>query len=737
MEHRRLAPLSLLVMGAASACLFASDLTELRGHLANRTGEAHKAVGIVIGLVEGSGESFLASGATAPGSGSAPGPDTVFEIGSITKVFTSLVLADMAVRGEVRLDDPVARFLPTTVRMPSRGGRPITLLDLSNQVSGLPRLPGNFKPARLDDPYADYGPAQLFEYLSGATLSRDSGEKYEYSNLGVGLLGLALASKAGVGYEELVRHRVLEPLGMFDTAVTLSGSMTDRLAVGTDATLKPVKNWDFDALAGAGALRSTARDMLRFLTAAMGLRPTPLRKAFDLMREKSRPTGTPDLDIAMGWHVWTRYGTDIVWHNGGTGGYRSFAGFAPGARSGVVVLCNTSFDIDDLGLHALEPRWPVAHFRPPLEAREVTVAEKDLDAAVGDYELGPGSALLISRSGARLALRISGQLVAILAAASPTQFFSRTGDVRVTLVVNGSGAVTGLLLYRDGFESQAKRTGVRTGGGSAGEDLAIWRGFVAAMKAGGPPPDRVRTYYENFKEPMLGFLAQMRAKANWVEWEKTPEVHRVGDHVHFLIPLTFDGQTADYCFTFLAEGSGWFFRHLEAITIRLDKTGPLPTSSFPDVDEKAKAWIREENGWSREVRIFNLVAELKGKPFAFAFFKDGEGYFLSAKTWVPFVEPRQAFVLYACWEQSNLRGNKVTLEKLGPDEAVLRLSTIFFRLYKDTAHLAQQIPFEDYARIFETIWQDRARAAGWDLTIDYVNEPYRGSECRLTFKRPS
>lgn len=268
-------------------------------------------------------------------------------------------------------------------------------------------------------------------------------------------------------------------------------------------------------------------------------------------------------------------------------------------------------------------------------------------------------------------------------------------------------------------------------------DLTIWREFTAAMKAGGPAPDRVRPYYENLKDPILGFLREMRAKATWSEWDRAPEVHRVGDHVHFLIPLTFDGERADYCFTFLSEGGGWFFRHLEAINIRLDQTGPLPTSTFPDVDEATKARIREENGWSHEISVFNVLAELKGKPFAFDFFKDGEGYFLSAKTWVPFVEPRQALVLYACWEQANLRGNKVALEKLDANGAVVRMSPYYFRLYKESAHVPQQISFEDYIRIFETIWQDRARAAGWNLAIEYVNEPYRGSECRLVFRRPS
>ena len=111
-------------------------------------------------MVDATGERFIATGATAPGGTVAPDADTVFEIGSITKVFTSLVLADMVVRGEVRLDDPVAKFLPKTVRVPGRDGREITLLDLSNQVSGLPRLPDNLKPADPGDPYADYGPAQ-------------------------------------------------------------------------------------------------------------------------------------------------------------------------------------------------------------------------------------------------------------------------------------------------------------------------------------------------------------------------------------------------------------------------------------------------------------------------------------------------------------------------------------------------------------------------------------------------
>jgi D-alanyl-D-alanine-carboxypeptidase/D-alanyl-D-alanine-endopeptidase len=444
-----------LILAASVTCLLAADLSELRSLLINRTEEAHKAGGIVLGLAGPEGETFLAAGATAPGGTAEPGPDTVYEIGSITKVFTCLVLADMAVRGEAMLDDPVAKFLPATVKVPSRGGREITLLDLATQVSGLPRLPGNLKPADMLNPYADYGPAQLYEFLSGYTLTRDIDAAYEYSNLGVGLLGYALSLKAGTSYEELVRRRVLEPLGMTDTGIALSPSQRARLAVGTDPELKPVKNWDFEVLAGAGALRSTARDMLKFLTAAMGLRETPLRRAFDLMLTKVRPTGTPDLEIGLGWHVWTKYGTRIIWHNGGTGGYRSFAGYDPAKKTGVVVLCGTSFSVDDLGLHALEAHWPVGHFRPSVARKEIAVGEKILDAYTGEYELKPGLSIIITKNGARLFLRVTGQDAFELAASSPTEFFIKSPDVQVTFVRDEAGAVTRLLLFQNGFEQKA------------------------------------------------------------------------------------------------------------------------------------------------------------------------------------------------------------------------------------------------------------------------------------------
>jgi hypothetical protein len=267
------------------------------------------------------------------------------------------------------------------------------------------------------------------------------------------------------------------------------------------------------------------------------------------------------------------------------------------------------------------------------------------------------------------------------------------------------------------------------------KDISIWREFVAALKKGEITADRLRPYYEELRSPLLGYLREMREKAAWEEWEAEPEVHRVGNQVHYLISLSFEGPSVTYVFSFLSEPDTWYFQHLEAINIRMDKIGALPTSTFPDVPEETKDHIREETRWSREVRVFNVLAKEKGKDFAFDFFRDGNGYFLAARVWVPFVEPFRAFILYLCWEQANLIGNEVILEKFEEREAVVRMRTYFFRLYKVTAHLSQQISFEDYKRIFETIWLDRARAAGWELRIEYNDKDYPAAECMFYFAR--
>ena len=182
----------------------------------------HQGVGIVVGVIEPQGRRFVSYGSLQKGGTRRPDADTVFEIGSVTKVFTSLLLSDMVQRGQVSLDDPVSKYLPDGVKVPERNGRAITLVDLATHTSGLPRLPGNLHPKDPANPYADYSSEQLYEFLSTYQLPRDVGSKFEYSNLGGGLLGFALARRAGTDYESLVRSRITAPLGMKSTGITLS-----------------------------------------------------------------------------------------------------------------------------------------------------------------------------------------------------------------------------------------------------------------------------------------------------------------------------------------------------------------------------------------------------------------------------------------------------------------------------------------------------------------------------------
>jgi D-alanyl-D-alanine-carboxypeptidase/D-alanyl-D-alanine-endopeptidase len=376
----------------------------------------------------------------------------VFEIGSITKVFTSLALADMIERGEVKPDDPVASFLPPGVKVPSRNGRQITLLDLSMQISGLPRLPDNLKPADPVNPYVDYDAARLYDFLSRYTLTRDPGQKYEYSNLGAGLLGQALALKAGMSYEELIRRRILAPLGMTSTSITLPEPLKKRLAPGYDGSLHPAKNWDFAALAGCGALRSTANDMLKFLAANLELTGSPLKAAMRRMRSVRKETGVPDLEIAMAWHILTRFGGDLYWHNGGTAGYRSFAGYNLEKKEGVVVLCNTFLDNDDLGRHILESRYPVATFQ-----KEIQVDPAVLERYAGEYELTPSFKIAVTREGARLFIQATAQPRVEIFAQSEAEFFLKVVDARITFVQDASGKVTELILHQGGMDQKARK----------------------------------------------------------------------------------------------------------------------------------------------------------------------------------------------------------------------------------------------------------------------------------------
>ncbi|MEX2284363.1 MAG: serine hydrolase [Gemmatimonadota bacterium] len=419
--------------------------------------ENKRSTGIVVGLLEADGRTrVVAYNERAHGE---PVFDqrTVFEIGSITKAFTGSLLADMVGRGEVKLDDPVSRFLPSSVRMPARADKQITLLDLATQTSGLPRLPGNLRPADMSNPYADYTVGDLYAFLSGHELTRDIGVQFEYSNLGVGLLGHVLALQAGKSYEALVKERLLDPLRMSSTAITLSAESKARLAVGHNPAGAVVGNWDLPTIAGAGALRSTVEDMLKFLAAHVDSTASPLSKRLQPAVRPQRPV--PGGSIGFAWMLAPRPDRTIVWHNGGTGGYRTFAGFDQKNRRAVVVLTNSAIGADDIGLHLLDPGIPLqaAPATLPVVRKEISVSLAVLEPYVGEYQLAPNFAIVVTREGDRLFGQPTGQQRFQLWPESETDFFLKEVDAQVRFVKDSTGKVTSLILVQGGQQAPARK----------------------------------------------------------------------------------------------------------------------------------------------------------------------------------------------------------------------------------------------------------------------------------------
>jgi D-alanyl-D-alanine-carboxypeptidase/D-alanyl-D-alanine-endopeptidase len=462
--HRRAvigaAPLAALGLTAAaqpaSATWSIPSNREIEKALAERIDVQRQGVGIVVGIVEPKGRRIITHGAAVLGRRQPPlDGNTVFEIGSMTKVFTSLLLADMVRRGEVTLDEPVGKLLPSTVHVPERGGRQITLADLASHVSGLPRLPTNLPYADPGNPYADYTVERLYAFLNSYTLPRDIGAQIEYSNLGVGLLGHALALRAGQDYETLVRTRITAPLGMRDTAIALSPALRARMAQGYNDYLEPVSNWDLPALAGAGGLRSTANDLLTFLAAELGFVDTPLKAAMDAQLIPRR-TFDANTEIALAWLIFKSSKGDLVSHSGGTGGFRSCFGFDPSARVGFVVLTNqvNPAGADDIAGY-LMGRREMAVLKPSPQALSLPPAA--LAAFVGVYEVDAQARMTVTQRGPHLFAQITGQANFEIFPSGPDEVFWKVVAAQMTFQRDAAGAVTGAIIHRDGVDTPVRR----------------------------------------------------------------------------------------------------------------------------------------------------------------------------------------------------------------------------------------------------------------------------------------
>ena len=290
---------------------------------------------------------------------------SLFEIGSITKGFTGLLLADMVRNGEVSLDDPAAKYARPGATVPARGVQAITLRDIVTQTSGLPRMPPRFTPSNPSNPYADFTEDELYEALASTEI-RGEATKYEYSNFGFMWLTDLLARHAGKSYEKLLRERVLDPLGMNETALTLNAEQQERFVMGHAAGYEPAAHWDFVTnLAGVGGLRSSLSDMLKLARALAGRDDTSLKETIAIALAPLRPSAGNNW-TGYAWVTNERSGTRVHWHNGGTGGFRSMIAVNPVTRTAAVVLVNSDTSFDDLALHLVDPQFPLRKKRVGL-----------------------------------------------------------------------------------------------------------------------------------------------------------------------------------------------------------------------------------------------------------------------------------------------------------------------------------------------------------------------------------
>ncbi|MFM8471053.1 MAG: serine hydrolase domain-containing protein [Limisphaerales bacterium] len=335
------------------------------GRRATKMGEGYvvgqKDAALVIGLTQRGKRAVLGFGSVSATNAIPPDARTMFEIGSVTKVFTAVALARLEVDGKAKLADTLRASLPGQVAL-AKGLEPVTLLHLATHTAGLPRLPGNLdtSAANLANPYVKYRTEELHQFLAGAKLNNPPGRLVDYSNVGFALLGHVLSLKAAQPYEDMVRGDLFGPLGMTNTAIRLADEQRARLTPGHSPKGEVVPGWDFDIFAPAGAFRSNATDLLAFLEANLTDADTPAGRSLTLARKLHRVGDAGDLPL--GWQRQQDFqtGLEIYWHNGGTGGYASFVAFSRAPRIGVVVLSNHGdamagkFDVDKIGLELLK-----------------------------------------------------------------------------------------------------------------------------------------------------------------------------------------------------------------------------------------------------------------------------------------------------------------------------------------------------------------------------------------------
>jgi len=412
--------------------------------------------GIVAALITPSGRIAAVAGTAKSADGKPLSATTVFEIGSITKIVTGTLFAEAVRRGEVQESDKLAAHLPEFA-YPAKGEL-ITLLDLATHRSGLPSFPIGYTPPDPLDPWATVDSAALAKGFASGPLRFAPGEQAEYSNVGAGLLGRVLVRRAQMpDYEALVRSRFVQPLGLRDFSVSLSPGQRARKAIGHTAGKTPTSDWQIPYLAGAGAINSTLDDMTRLAAACLDTVTGPLAAA---IRDAQRPRRVLRGPVRIGLH-WITYprpdSSSILWHNGGTGGFRTWLGCNQRTGVAAVVMTNSDQGVDDIGLHLVDPGIPLSAPQPKGVRIAVAVDSAIVEQFVGQFRLAPAMTFSFSREGSRLFVTPTDQPRYEVFAESPAKWFLRAVDATIEFERDEAGKVTALWYQQEGPRQRAVR----------------------------------------------------------------------------------------------------------------------------------------------------------------------------------------------------------------------------------------------------------------------------------------
>ena len=434
----------------ALACVpaFAIDLGRV---VETRLKESETAGCVAVGLV---GETTETTFGCTQGAGPATFDEhSIFEIGSISKGLTGLILADMVRKGELSLDEPVSKYTRPGAKIPkTRDGKPITFRDLVTQTSGLPRMPPGMQPANPRDPYVDFTEDRLYEALAKVDIGADA-RPYEYSNFGFMWLSDLLSRAAGKSYEQLVTDRVLGPLGMKETTITISEAQRARFVHGHNTAYDQTPHWNFAPnLGGVGAIRSSLSDMLILARALAERTDTPLKDTIAMALLPMRPAG-PKNSTGYAWLTYDRGDAPIYWHNGGTGGFSSMIAVNPKTRTAAVVLVDSNSSFDDLALHLADPALPMRAKRVSLPTDSAT-----LEQYIGRYELVPGFALEVFVDGGKLMAQATAQRAFEVFREGDDVFFYRVIPAKLRFSRSPEGEVEAVTLEQGGRNMKGKRT---------------------------------------------------------------------------------------------------------------------------------------------------------------------------------------------------------------------------------------------------------------------------------------